>query len=68
MPMFHGFGLSAGVLAPIITNSTVILPSAHFDPKATVDVIIEEKYVPAIFYFQTLFLLLFKSVARGKGY
>ncbi|XP_050052910.1 medium-chain acyl-CoA ligase ACSF2, mitochondrial-like isoform X2 [Aphis gossypii] len=43
MPLFHASGLSIGVLGPLITKSTVYLPSAHFDPKATVDVLTKEK-------------------------
>ncbi|XP_015374859.1 PREDICTED: acyl-CoA synthetase family member 2, mitochondrial-like [Diuraphis noxia] len=43
MPLFHASGLSIGALGPMITKSTIVLPSAHFDPKATVDVLTEEK-------------------------
>ncbi|XP_025420128.1 acyl-CoA synthetase family member 2, mitochondrial [Sipha flava] len=43
MPLFHTFGLSAGIIAPIITKSTVYLPTAHFEPKTTVDVLTKEK-------------------------
>lgn len=47
MPLFHVFALAGGLIAPILTGSTVLLPSAHFDPKATVNVITEDKWVYA---------------------
>lgn len=43
MPLFHTFGLSAGVIGPILTKSTVYLPSGHFEPKTTVEVLTKEK-------------------------
>lgn len=43
MPLFHVAGLSIGVLGPMITKSTVVLPSAHFEPKTAVDVLTKEK-------------------------
>lgn len=43
MPMFHIFGLVTGILGSTLTKSTIVLPSAHFDPKATVNAIIKEK-------------------------
>ncbi|XP_026809191.1 acyl-CoA synthetase family member 2, mitochondrial-like isoform X1 [Rhopalosiphum maidis] len=43
MPLFHAFALSIAVVAPMVTKSTVYLPSAHFDPKATVEVLTKEK-------------------------
>ncbi|KAL4143266.1 hypothetical protein QTP88_005619 [Uroleucon formosanum] len=43
MPLFHASGLSIGVLGPMITKSTVVLPSAHFEPKTAVDVLTKEK-------------------------
>jgi len=43
MPLFHAFALSIAVISPLVTKSTVYLPSAHFDPKATVDVLTKEK-------------------------
>ncbi|XP_027850755.2 medium-chain acyl-CoA ligase ACSF2, mitochondrial-like [Aphis gossypii] len=43
MPLFHAFALSIAVVAPMVTKSTVYLPSAHFDSKATVDVITKDK-------------------------
>jgi len=43
MPLFHASGLSIGALGPMITKSTVVLPSAHFEPKAAVDVLTKEK-------------------------
>jgi acyl-CoA synthetase (AMP-forming)/AMP-acid ligase II len=45
MPLFHASGLSIGALGPMITKSTVFLPSGHFDPKVTVDVFMKEKLV-----------------------
>ncbi|VVC42217.1 AMP-dependent synthetase/ligase,AMP-binding enzyme, C-terminal domain [Cinara cedri] len=50
MPLFHIFGLSAAILGSMLTKSTVYLPSAHFEPKATVDVITKEK---CTFFFGT---------------
>jgi len=47
MPLFHASGLSIGALGPMVTKSTVFLPSAHFDPKATVDVLTKEKLANA---------------------
>lgn len=47
MPLFHASGLSIGALGPLIVKSTVYLPSAHFDPKATVDVLTKEKLANA---------------------
>ncbi|KAL5241656.1 hypothetical protein ACI65C_009066 [Semiaphis heraclei] len=43
MPLFHAFALSLAVVAPMVTKSTVYLPSEHFDPKATVDILTKEK-------------------------
>ncbi|KAL4143270.1 hypothetical protein QTP88_005621 [Uroleucon formosanum] len=43
MPLFHAFALSIAVVAPLVTKSTVYLPSAHFDSKATVDILTKEK-------------------------
>lgn len=51
MPLFHASGLSIGALGPMITKSTVVLPSAHFEPKTTVDVFTEEKLVNAFILF-----------------
>ncbi|VVC42214.1 Hypothetical protein CINCED_3A019046 [Cinara cedri] len=42
-PLFHTFGLSIGILGTLITKSTLYFPSAHFEPKAAVDVIIQDK-------------------------
>ncbi|VVC42218.1 AMP-binding, conserved site,AMP-binding enzyme, C-terminal domain,AMP-dependent synthetase/ligase [Cinara cedri] len=49
-PLFHIFGISAGMLASILTKSTIYLPSAHYDPKTTADVITKEK---CTFFFGT---------------
>jgi len=43
MPLFHASGLSIGILGPMINKITTVLPSAHFDPKAVVDVLTKEK-------------------------
>ncbi|XP_060865725.1 medium-chain acyl-CoA ligase ACSF2, mitochondrial-like [Metopolophium dirhodum] len=43
MPLFHASGLSIGALGPMITKTTVVLPSAHFEPKAAANAITEEK-------------------------
>ncbi|XP_060838688.1 medium-chain acyl-CoA ligase ACSF2, mitochondrial-like [Rhopalosiphum padi] len=43
MPLFHASGLSIGALGPMVTKSTIFLPSGHFDPKETVDVLTKEK-------------------------
>ncbi|XP_050428074.1 medium-chain acyl-CoA ligase ACSF2, mitochondrial-like [Adelges cooleyi] len=64
MPLFHAFGLSAGTLGAMLTKSACILPSANYDLKTTVDVIINNKatlffgtptfFVDVSSYFETL--------------
>jgi len=50
MPLFHAFGLSAGILQTALCKSTLVLPTAHFEPKITVDAFSKEK---CTFFFGT---------------
>ncbi|XP_050548330.1 medium-chain acyl-CoA ligase ACSF2, mitochondrial-like isoform X2 [Daktulosphaira vitifoliae] len=63
MPYFHIFALSAGILGALLTESTVYLPSAHFEPKATVDVLLNDKST-IFFGTPTLFVDIMEIIEK----
>ena len=43
VPCFHVFGITLGVLAPLLRGATVVLPAPSFDPAATLTAVQEER-------------------------
>ena len=43
VPCFHVFGITLGVLAPLLRGATVVLPAPSFDPAATLAAVQEER-------------------------
>lgn len=43
VPLFHAFGVVITIMAAMSHGATLVLPSAHFDPEASLHSIVEEK-------------------------
>jgi fatty-acyl-CoA synthase len=55
VPLYHCFGSVAGTLLTLVTGATMILPSAAFDPLATMHAIQDDK-VTTIYGVPTMFI------------
>jgi fatty-acyl-CoA synthase len=55
VPLYHCFGSVAGTLVMVVKGATMILPSATFDPLATMQAIHEER-ATAIYGVPTMFI------------
>lgn len=55
VPLYHCFGSVAGTLLTLVTGATMILPSATFDPLATMQAIQDEK-ATTIYGVPTMFI------------
>ena len=43
VPLYHCFGMVLGSLTTVVHGSTIVLPSAGFDPSATLQAAQDEK-------------------------
>ena len=54
VPLYHCFGLVAGVLSGALFGATCVLPAEAFSGSACVEAILSEKYVPDFTYVAIL--------------
>lgn len=63
-PLFHCFGLVMGFLASFIHGSSIVFPSGNFDPKLTLDAVVDEK-ATALLGVPTMFLAELEELERS---